>query len=154
MSGASPKRAAFPAVAVTTLILLAVGVLLQVTGRPTSVGPSPTTLPTATPSATADARRVYQSDLGYSIVLVEGWRRSDLLSLRAPGTGVLVGDDVFTRRTPEDERANIGGETGGPGGFWTLTGEGDKNRDGLRPKEWGAEGHVGFGSGQRARAAA
>jgi WD40 repeat protein len=96
-----------------------------------------------------DARRVYQSDLGYSIVLVEGWRRSDLLSLRAPGSGVLVGDDVFTRRTPEDERANIGGETGGPAGFWTLTVEVDKNRDGLGLREWVAEGHVGFASGQR-----
>ena len=93
---------------------------------------------------------MYQSDLGYSIELRPGWRRSDLLSLRAPGSGVLVGDDVFTRRTPEDERANIGGETGGPAGFWTLTVEVDKNRDGLGLKEWVAEGHVGFGSGQRA----
>jgi WD40 repeat protein len=149
MSGASPKRAAFPAVVVITLILLAVGVLLQVTNRPPSVGPSATTLPTASPSATADASRVYQSDLGYSIEMRPGWRRSDLLSLRAPGSGVLVGDDVFTRRTPEDERANPGGETGGPAGFWTLTVEVDKNRDGLTLREWVAEGHIGFGSGQR-----
>ncbi len=132
-----------------TLIVLAVGAFLQTTGRPVSIGPPATTSPSPSSSPTADPRRVYQSDLGYSIELAEGWRRSDLLSLRAPASSlVLVGDDVFTRRTPLDERANVGGETGGPAGFWTLSVEVDKNRDGLGLRAWVAEGHVGFGQGQ------
>jgi hypothetical protein len=149
----SRQRAGFVALAVLTLIVLAVGVFLQATGRPASTGPaagSPSASPSTTASVTADPSRVYQSDLGYSIALVEGWRRSDLLSLRAPDSSlVLVGHDLFTRRTPEGERANLGGETGGPAWFWALIVEVDKNRDGLNLRQWVAEGHVGFSSGQR-----
>ena len=152
MTGVNRRRAAFVGVAVTGLILLAVGVFLQAAGRPgstASVAASASPTPSATARATPDPSRVYQSDLGYSLELVPGWRRSDLLSLRAPGSGFLVGHDLFTRRTPDDEKANVGGETGGPAWFWALTIEVDKNRDGLGLREWVAEGHVGFGSGQR-----
>jgi len=152
MTGANRRRAVLVAVAVTTLVLLAVGALLQATGRPdstASVAASASPNPPAAASSTPDPSRVYQSDLGYSIELVPGWRRSDLLSLRTAGSGALVGDDVFTRRTPEDERANAGGETGSPAGFWTLSVEVQKNRDGLGLREWVAEGHVGFFGGQR-----
>ena len=147
----SPKRRPlFLVFAVVALTVVAVVALLQATGRPVSVTLPVTASPTPSPSATQDATRVYQSDLGYSIELPEGWRHSDVLSLRAPASSlVLVGDDVFTRRTPEDERANVGGETGGPAGFWTLSVEVQKNRDGLGLREWVAEGHVGFFGGQR-----
>ena len=147
----SPKRRPFFLVfAVVVLTVVAVVALLQATGRPVSVTPPAGVSPTLSFSPTQDATRVYQSDLGYSIELPEGWRHSDVLSLRAPASSlVLVGDDVFTRRTPEDERANVGGETGGPAGFWTLSVEVQKNRDGLGLREWVAEGHVGFFGGQR-----
>ncbi len=136
--------------AVVALMVVGIAALFQATGRPVSLTPPATVSPTPSPSPTQDATRVYQSDLGYSIELAEGWRRSDVLSLRAPaGSLVLVGGDVFTRRTPQDERANVGGETGSPAGFWTLSVEVQKNRDGLGLSEWVAEGHVGFSGGQR-----
>ncbi|HJW49129.1 MAG TPA: hypothetical protein VJ726_06915 [Candidatus Limnocylindria bacterium] len=150
-SGQSRYRPLFVAIAVIAVIVLAVGVFLQTTGRLPSDAPAATSpTPSATASATADASRVYRSDLGYSLELPEGWRRSDRLSLRTPASSlVLVGDDVFTRRTLDDERANIGGETGGPAWFWALIVQVDKNRDGLSLRQWVAEGRVGFGSGQR-----
>jgi hypothetical protein len=139
----------FVAPALIALLVLALGLILQATPRPGSAVPA-TASPNPSPSATRDASRVYQSDLGYAIELAEGWRRSDVLSLRAPtGSLVLVGHDLFTRRTPEDERANLGGETGGPAWFWALIVEVDKNRDALSLRQWVAEGHVGFSSGQR-----
>jgi WD40 repeat protein len=154
MTGPSRQRGALTAVAIGTAILLAVGVILLARARQDSTAPVAASAgPSATASATADSSRVYQSDLGYSVELVQGWRRSELLSLRAPGSGMLVGHDLFTRRTPDDEKANVGGETGGPAWFWALTIEVDKNRDGLGLREWVAEGHVGFGSGQRVEAA-
>ena len=145
---ASGYRGILVALAVIVLVVVAVGSFVRPTGPPESTAPAAASA-SASPSTTADASRVYRSDLGYSIELAPGWRRSDLLSLRAPGSGVLVGDDVFTRRTPEDERANVGGETGSPAGFWTLSVEVQKNRDGLGLREWVAEGHVGFFGGQR-----
>jgi hypothetical protein len=142
-------RLVFLVFVVVTLMVVAVVVLFQATGRPVSVAPPATVSPTPSPSPTEDATRMYQSNLGYSIELAEGWRRSDVLSLRAPASSlVLVGADVFTRRTPQDERANLGGATGGPAGFWTLTVGVEKNRDGLGLRVWVAEGHVGFGQGQ------
>lgn len=131
------------------LIVIAVGAFYGGTGRPVSLSPSATSSASPSSSATPSPGRTYQSDLGYSIEIADGWRRSDLLSLRTPATSlVLVGEDVFTRRTPEDERANVGGDTGGPAGFWTLSVEVDKNRDGLSLRAWVAEGHAGLGQGQ------
>jgi hypothetical protein len=150
-SDRSRYRPLVVALAVITLIVLAVGVFLQRTGPLPSDDPiatSPT--PSASATSTAVASRVYRSDLGYSLELADGWRRSERLSLRTPASSlVLVGHDLFTRRTPEDERANVGGETGGPAWFWALAIEVDKNRDGLSLRQWVAEGRVGFGTGQR-----
>jgi WD40 repeat protein len=136
--------------AVVLLILVAgiAGVYVLREQVPPPVASSPAGS-SASASATANGSLVYQSDLGYSIELRPGWRRSDLLSLRAPGSGGLVGHDLFTRRAPEDERANVGGDTGGPAWFWALIIEVVKNRDGLGLRQWLAEGHVGFGQGQR-----
>jgi WD40 repeat protein len=146
----SRYRTLFIALGATTLLVLVVGVFLQGASRLNPANPGGTSAsPSTTAGTTPDARRVHQSDLGYSLELADGWRRSEVLSLRAPGSGALVGHDLFTRRTPDDERANLGGETGGPAWFWALIVEVDKNRDGLVLRQWVAEGHVGFGSGQR-----
>src|SRR5688572_3592990 len=68
--------------------------------------PSAVTIATAEPSATQTTRPpvgTYGSDFGYTVELPVGWRRSDLLSSRIPGTGFQVGHDLYTRRTAEDE---------------------------------------------------
>lgn len=124
-------------------------ILAQSVAPPEPFPAAASATPSVTASATADASRVYTSDLGYSLELADGWRRSDVLTLRVPGSGVLVGHDLFTRRSPEDERANVGGHTIGPAWFWALTIQVDKNRDGLGLRQWVAEGRVGFGQGQQ-----
>lgn len=62
--------------------------------------------PTGTAGAGVTAR-TYESPLGYSVVLPDGWRRSELQSRAAPdprGDPELLATDVFTARTPQDEQ--------------------------------------------------
>jgi len=151
-----PRRAAWPAVAVAAavavlIVATIVGVALEArqAARPEPVA---TAIPSATASAAASASagppRTIVPDLGYSIVLREGWRRSDLLSART-GDPLQPGHDLYTKRSIDDERANAGGETGGPSWLWALLVEVERNRDGLTLRQWVDEGHVGFSTGQR-----
>src|SRR5258708_1772782 len=142
-------------VAVAAILVIAIGAAIALQpapapGAPPTTAARPSPSASATASATVAPAAVFASDLGYSIPWRPGWRRSALLSLRAPATSlVLVGQDLFTRRTPEAERATVGGDTGGPAFFWTLVIQVDRNRDGPTLRQWAAEGHVGARVGQR-----
>ena len=150
-----PRRMAWPAVAAAAaavlIIVTIVGVALEArqAARPEPVASAvPSATASAAVSASAGPARTVVPDLGYSIVLREGWRRSDLLSART-GDPVQPGHDLYTKRSVDDERANAGGETGGPSWLWALLVEVARNRDGLTLRQWVDEGHVGFSTGQR-----
>src|SRR5438067_566620 len=95
-----PWLAAGVGLAAVLIVATIVGVALESrqVARPEPVASSP---PTATPAASATASagigRTVVADLGYSIVLRDGWRRSELLSTRT-GCSPQPGHDLYTKR--------------------------------------------------------
>jgi hypothetical protein len=106
--------AAFAGVAAIAGIAL-VAVILGLRGGQQAASPTATATATVIPSATSSspvksspptAGPTYQSQLGYSVLLPSGWRRSELQSRMSPnpeGDPDLLGVEVFTTRTPADE---------------------------------------------------
>jgi hypothetical protein len=118
---------AFAGVAAIAGIAL-VAVILGLRGGQQAASPS--TIPTATaipsatastaptasatsspaPSASSASGQTYVSPVGYSVVLPNGWRRSDLQSRTTPnpqGDPNLLAIETFTARTPADEAEAI-----------------------------------------------
>lgn len=66
-----------------------------------------TAAPTAAATSAADGGERFQSTLGYTVELPEGWRRSEIQSHDRPvpnGDPESLAADRFTSRSPEDER--------------------------------------------------
>lgn len=123
----TPSGAALVTLAIGAAVLLLVALVLaprepagspDIAASPTATpvstqtvaGQTASPVPTVTPDRTAGstAGPKYESALGYSVVLPEGWRRSDLRSRTSPdprGDPELLAFELFTARTPEDERA-------------------------------------------------
>lgn len=135
-----------------------------------TVAATATATPAATPTATATASpnigmgrgsptgtagapaRTHESPLGYSVVLPEGWRRSEILSHTAPiqnGDPENLASDVFTIRSPEDERAareasvNMTGP--GPVNSYTAWVRIYRNSEGQTTREFAEDQSHGFG---------
>ncbi len=94
----------------------------------------------ASPAASTEPATTYSSPtFGYSVNLPKGWRRSTRLSLvpgKHPDLTWIVGTDVFTRRTPEDEAAAQVQEIAGPDWSFVVVVEVYPNPQGLSPSQY------------------
>ncbi|HEY8786547.1 MAG TPA: hypothetical protein VIN63_08740 [Candidatus Limnocylindria bacterium] len=123
--------AAFAGVAAIAGIAL-VAVILGLRSGQQAASPTATATATVIPSATSSspvksspptAGPTYQSQLGYSVLLPSGWRRSDLQSYTTPRDDPnSLALETFTTRTPADEaEAMTHSDTGiGPAQMYTA----------------------------------
>jgi hypothetical protein len=100
--------------------------------------------------ALAAPATVIESSFGYRVDLPPGWRRSDLLSLRIDNNQVHLGHDVYTVRSPDDERNSVGrvGQVG-PAWNYALVIEAWRNPTRLSAVQWASStDHAGWAKGQ------
>ena len=166
-------RPALVALAVVLTVAAAAAVLLLNVREPgpalASPSPTPTSTATATPSptptvaiATASpsaspspstaATRYVNAAWGYSLVLPAPYRHSELLSFPSPPVDPAQpkGADVFTARTPEDEKATSNPcETSCPAWNYVLSIDVWTNAGSLTPREWVESGRTGSFLGQQ-----
>jgi len=91
-----------------------------------TTAPSAVRTSTAAPSTTQVSGSLYLSPLGYSVELLNPWRRSDVQSRTLPspqGDPDLIGVETFTTRTPADEETALRrSDTGvGPAQIYTAS---------------------------------